>query len=423
MLRRLIATTTIERRARLLALLLVSALSVLFFYRAGAQEHERVELYFAFDDATFRPDYMTNRAALEHLDSLFFVRAGAHIDSVLVVSKSSPEGAHAYNVRLSERRAESMRNYLVKRYPTFVDKIRIVADGESWAEFRAAVVADTELSDDSRDRMLGIIDSDSSPDHKEKVLKSLPTWRRYLREYFPTFRASAIDLYFYIPEFQIPDLVWTVPADELKVPVQDLPIRVPSVSPLAPVQYPLFAVSTNLLYDLAGLVRPMSWTPNFAIEVPIGQKFSVYGEYDFPWWVTKENDKAWQVLKWDLGARWWFSKHNANDPMDVLRGHFLGLEFGAGYYDIEPQHQGYQGEFQMVTLEYGYAFRLAPRWRLDLCVGAGWLGTHYRYYKGTTDDVHLIYQEDGRIPWYFGPTKAGVSIKYIFTRKNRRAAK
>ena len=109
--------------------------------------------------------------------------------------------------------------------------------------------------------------------------------------------------------------------------------------------------------------------------------------------------------------------------MDVLRGHFLGLEFGAGYYDIEPQHQGYQGEFQMVTLEYGYAFRLAPRWRLDLCVGAGWLGTHYRYYKGTTDYVHLIYQEDGRIPWYFGPTKAGVSIKYIFTRKNRRAAK
>lgn len=405
----------------MLALMIALLLSVLFSFRAGAQEHERVELYFPFDDATFYPDYLSNRSSLERLDSLFYLQAGARIDSVLVVSKSSPEGAHPYNERLSERRAESMRKYLVGRYPTFVDKIRIVADGESWAEFRAAVAADTVITAASRERMLTIIDSDASPDHKEKVLKSLPTWRRYLRDYFPIFRVSAVDLYFNIPEFVVPELVWSVPTDELHVPVQELPIRIPAVSPVC-LERPLFAVSTNLLYDLGGLIRPMSWTPNFAIEVPIGQKFSVYGEYDFPWWLTPENDRAWEILKWDLGARWWFSRHNASDPMDVLRGHFLGLEFGAGYYDIEPRHSGYQGEFQMVTLEYGYAFRLAPHWRLDLFVGGGWMGTHYRYYQGTTDDVHLIYQNNGKLNW-FGPTKAGISIKYIFTRKNRRAAK
>ena len=412
-----------DRKVKSIFTLVVSVCAMLFLSLPSfGQERERIELYFAFDDATFRPDYLSNKAALERMDSFFFTRAGAHIDSVLVVSKSSPEGSYAYNVRLSERRAESMRKYLVDRYPTFIDRIRIVADGESWAEFRSAIESDTEINDGTRQRMLDIIDSDSAPDRKEALLKSLPTWRRYLREYFPTFRSSAIDLYFYIPEFEIPDLVWTVPTDELRVPVQDLPIRIPSVTPLATARYPLFAVSTNLVYDLGGLIRPMSWSPNFSIEVPIGQKWSVLAEYDFPWWLTPENDRAWQILKWDIGARWWFSKHNPNDPMDVLRGHFLGLDFGAGYYDIEPVHKGYQGEFQMVGLEYGYAFRLAQRWRLDAFVGAGWLGTHYRFYQGTTDDVHLIYQHDGKLNW-FGPVKAGVSIKYIFTRKARRNAK
>lgn len=410
------------RPARSFFALLVSVCAVLFLSApAFGQERERIELYFAFDDATFRPDYLTNRVAIERMDSIFFTRAGAHVDSVLVVSKSSPEGAYAYNVRLSERRAESMRKFLINRYPTFSDRIRILADGESWSEFRSSIVADTGMDDGTRQRMLDIIDADTAPDRKEALLKSLPSWRRYLREYFPVYRVSAIDLFFYIPEFEIPELTWTVPVDELRVPVQESPIRIPAVSPRV-ARIPLFAVSTNLVYDLGGLIRPMSWTPNISLEVPIGQSWSLFAEYDFPWWLTPENDRAWQILKWDLGARWWFSKHDANDPMDVLRGHFLGIDLGAGYYDIEPQHTGYQGEFIMAGLEYGYGFRLSPCWRLDLYAGAGWMGTKYRYYQGTSDDVHLIYQHDGKLNW-FGPTKAGLSIKYIFTRKARRSAR
>ena len=182
---------------------------------------------------------------------------------------------------------------------------------------------------------------------------------------------------------------------------------------------PIIAASTNVLYDLGGLVRPLSWTPNFAVEYPIGQKWSVYAEYAFPWWVTDANNQAWQILKWDIGARRWLSRHNADDRMDVLRGHFVGIDLGAGYYDIEPMHTGYQGEFQTVGLEYGYAFRLGQAWRLDLFGGIGWLGTHYRYYEGDSSDVHLLYQHNGKLQW-FGPVKAGVSIKYIFHKNDRR---
>ena len=115
---------------------------------------------------------------------------------------------------------------------------------------------------------------------------------------------------------------------------------------------PIFAASTNLVYDFGGLIRPLSWTPNFALELPIGQKWSVYGEYAFPWWVTGANDQAWQILKWDIGARRWLSRHNKYDRMDVLRGHFIGIDLGAGVeYMFTPRFGIFaEGKYQYMIL-------------------------------------------------------------------------
>lgn len=170
-------------------------------------------------------------------------------------------------------------------------------------------------------------------------------------------------------------------------------------------QKPIFALSTNTLFDLA-------ITPNFAIEVPFGHNWSGYIDYTFPWWLTRANDRAWQIIKLDLGARYWLSRHNESDPWDILTGHFIGIDLGAGYYDIEPHHKGYQGEFQMASVEYGYTWRLGKYWRLQAYAGAGWMATHYRYYEANMNDTRLIYKYPGRYTW-FGPTKVGVSIEVI----------
>ena len=186
----------------------------------------------------------------------------------------------------------------------------------------------------------------------------------------------------------------------------------PALLPIPPVVRPIMAVSTNALFDLA-------ITPNCAVEFPIGHKWSVYGEYTFPWWVTRANDQAWQILKWDLGVRSWLSKHDKKKPMDIMTGHFVGIDLSAGYYDIEPRHTGWQGEFLAAGVEYGYAWDLGRNWRLDAYVGAGWMGTKYRYYEGDSRDEHLIYQHNGIMNW-LGPTKLGVSFKYIFTTTEKR---
>ena len=207
--------------------------------------------------------------------------------------------------------------------------------------------------------------------------------------------------------------------DSLKVEDQKAEI---APMPLPALVYPRFAVSTNLAYDLYGVTDGFRFTPNISLEFPIGNKWSTYLEYTFPWWVSNVNNQAWQILKWDLGTRYWLSRHNAKDPMDILTGHFVGIDLGAGYYDIEPLHKGWQGEFQTVGLEYGYAWRLGRAWRLDAYAGAGWLGTHYRYYEGDSTDQHLLYRHHGKMDW-FGPVKAGISIKYIVHAEKRRAAR
>ena len=197
----------------------------------------------------------------------------------------------------------------------------------------------------------------------------------------------------------------TEPGQRFETPAQQDTI-LPVVLPVKTwEQKPLFALSTNTLLDLA-------ITPNFAIEVPMGHSWSALVDYTFPWWLTRANDRAWQIIKLDLGARYWLSRHDESDPWDILTGHFVGIDLGAGYYDIEPHHKGYQGEFQMASVEYGYAWRLGKYWRLQAYAGLGWMATHYRYYEANKNDSRLIYKYPGRYTW-MGPTKLGVSIEVI----------
>lgn len=182
------------------------------------------------------------------------------------------------------------------------------------------------------------------------------------------------------------------------------------------IRKPLLGVSTNALYDLA-------ITPNVAVEYPFGKNkdWSVLLDYTFPWWVNRANDMAWQILKLDVGARKYFRKKSNKD---VLTGFFVGLDLGAGYYDIEPKHKGWQGEFQTAGVEGGYAWTIGKKknWRMQAFAAVGWMGTHYRYYVGNDTDTRLMYKYSGRFNW-IGPTKVGVSFQYIIHTKKKQEQK
>ena len=182
------------------------------------------------------------------------------------------------------------------------------------------------------------------------------------------------------------------------------------------VYVPLLGLSSNVIYDLAA-------TPNLALEFPLGKRFSIFVDYTNPWWVWSDNSHAWQMNKLDLGARYWLGSFDNDDPMDILHGWFVGAYVSAAYYDVEPNHKGYQGEFQSASLEGGYAWKLSPHWRVRAHGAVGFMRTHYRHYIGNEDDSRLVYQYHGRYTW-FGPTELGVSVQYVFSwPKTRRTAR
>ena len=382
-------------------------------------------VYFKKSETGIEPEYMGNAATLDGLRSLLEEAANgdaSNIEKITIVGHSSPDGPTALNKRLSAKRAKALAETIEKEYPELKGRIKIESAGEDWDGLRELVEAAESFSDEARERLLVIINSNDSPAKKKAALKAQPEFDILAESILPKLRRSEYSIEYKPAE---PSIVPEIEFDE-EIPDEPLYAYDESEGTYIPLdtttptweyrRLPLFAASTNLLYDLA-------ITPNFALEIPIGKEWSIYGEYAFPWWVNQANDRAWQILKWDLGVRHWFSRHSVSDPMDILNGHFAALEFSSGYYDIEPKHSGNQGEFQSFSFQYGYAWKLAKAWRLDAHIGAGWLGTHYRHYEGDATDAHLVYQYNGRTQW-FGPTDAGVSVKYIFTRTpGRRIAK
>ena len=380
---------------------------------------------FPLNGTTVKSDHANNSEVFNEIARILDGRKPEDFESIVVRSSSSIDGPVSSNDEFSRERGESLVKWIEDNYPEFKGHVVLDSRGEDWDAFMEAILADKHLDENTKSEILEIAKSNDTNDNKEARLRKLSVWEGYIKDnILPlTRRASmhATRAKVVAPE---PEALPDVEIAEDTLAVNDrrdsLDTTVAPVdtlaAPVAPeYRKPLFAVSTNALYDLA-------ITPNFAVEFPIGKKVSVYGEYTFPWWVTRDNSRAWQMLKWDLGARYWFFGGRSENPMDVMIGPFAGIDLGAGYYDIEPHHKGWQGEFQMVGAELGWAWDLGRNWRLDAYVGAGWMGSHFRYYEATTGDKHLLYQHSGKLNW-FGPTKAGVSVKYIFGTKDRRTVK
>ena len=83
------------------------------------------ETYFAFDKATLKP------GAVDKLDRLIDeIKASDGVDRILITGHADRIGATDYNQTLSERRAESVRDYLTDRIGS-AERIEVSGRGES----------------------------------------------------------------------------------------------------------------------------------------------------------------------------------------------------------------------------------------------------------------------------------------------------
>ena len=450
-----------------------------FFVRArgiDAAEDARVRVTFPFDNAELCQDYMSNASAISTIDEILNSSEG-NVD-VQIVSYSSPEGNEAYNLYLSKLRANSVKDYILSAVPGANPSIRIASYAEAWAQFRAYVVADKYLSEEDRNEILLIIDSDNKLDEKEDILKSDPNYKALYRRYFRSLRYADISLTIKNLPAAVPSAADTTvsPVDTIDVLPDSLSVmtdtdrassdtvqrllRLDSISSLAtlgserapviitrtrepesapeqecaPAQYdtvrvPFVAVTNNFLAEVASVATGFHAVPIQAgIEIPVGDHWSVYADYlgTAPWRAWNNNADCAQLLHWTLGTRWYpgstfANPFNPGGTSRILEGWYASLSAGAGYYDFERNGKGYQGEEILASLGLGYSMVFDEHWSLNFGIGFGPMFTQWRYYQEKASNQHLVYQWSGKSQ-YFGVTDAKVTLTYLFyvNRKHKK---
>ena len=164
-------------------------------YTVRAQENGResevIRVFYHYNSPKIDDGYMSNPEAMARIATL--VNSGVLDNASLeIVSYSSPEGDYKYNTRLSARRANALQSYLLGKYPVLDGKVSTNPGTESWVKLRADVIADSRLSDDVRNTIINIIDSNAKPDEKEYALKALAQYRELYANYFSALRYAEI---------------------------------------------------------------------------------------------------------------------------------------------------------------------------------------------------------------------------------------
>lgn len=377
-----------------------------------------IKIYFPVNITTIQEDFRTNAEAFAQLHALMDQRSYTDGDVIRVVGMASPEGTEQLNDYLARGRAESIRKYIASHWPEFADAVSVTVEGEVWADFRAAVQADMQLSA-ADSRVLDIFDSTSSLDAKEAALRKLPAWQRYYRSLFPDYRTATIspdfvserprprDIGPFLPGFGLglASPAATLHRDQLRVPQPTGTKR--SLSQ----KRTIFALKTNLLYDAATML-------NYAIEIPLGKRFSLAWEHYAPWWVLNNNRICIQYLTLGGEARWWFAtKPRAatakRAQRDRLIGHYLGIYGFWGKTDLQWDRTGcYQcDKIWSAGLTYGYVFPVSRHLNLELSASFGYARIPYQHYIPSDDWQTLWRDTEGTgITYFFGPTKVQIGL-------------
>ena len=113
-----------------------------------------------------------------------------YVDTITLTAASSPEGAYAFNDRLSQGRAAALKRYLVRRYGKSIDTILTVRwVAEDWQELTNRIRTDREIG--NRDAILELIAWEKNPDRREQAIRQqFPKEYAYIRSViYPQLRA------------------------------------------------------------------------------------------------------------------------------------------------------------------------------------------------------------------------------------------
>lgn len=256
-------------------------------------------------------------------------------------------------------------------------------------------------------------------------------------------------------------------------PEEELVVEGEQDAPVAEQKPFYMGLKTNLVYD-ALLV------PNIGVEFYLADNWSISAMVHYGWWNGRKAHDWWRTYGGEIEAKYWFGEKAREKPLQghhvgiQLMAESYDFQFAGrsakvnqiynnltpatGTYKVfDPEGYGWQSKYTYgAGVSYGYSLPIARRLNLDFEVALGFLGGDVqRYYVNpnapmvdgelaptTMDNCHedasgwyiKDYEHEGASkfymfspkksanpagkPYYFGPTKVGVTLVYLIGYKN-----
>lgn len=154
------------------------------------------------------------------------------------------------------------------------------------------------------------------------------------------------------------------------------------------------AAKSNALYWLTA-------TPNLGLEFAVSNRITIdlSAAYN-PW--TFSDDRKMRFWLAQPEVKYWFC--------EKFEGHFMGLHLHGAQYFGGFGDTRYDGYLAGGGMTYGYDWILSPHWNLEAAIGIGY--AHFWFDKSPR--IYCEKCKTGERKNYFGPTKAAVSLIYVF---------
>lgn len=411
---------------------ILSILLLLFVFRGNIQAtptDDSVRIYFRHGYSVLNLAIYNNQATIDTLIARINAFRPQPGDTtsihIHIEGNASPSGTSDANLRLSQRRAERVADYLRPRLNQPRLRYTLVAGGIDWDELTHLVEqtpdlpAQAELLHILRHTPLWIRNADGQiDDGRKKQLMDLrggQPYRVMAERLFPQLRNAHITVYLPNAEEEeeetekIEEIKEVEKIEEIKnvekvesfdsaqSPAQG------EIAPAAELPHRL-ALKTNLLYDAILM-------PSLEIEYRLNPRWTLNLEGDMAWWHNNPKHRYYQVATISPEIRRWFPRRQK-----AWHGHYIGLFGGFTWYDLENRKEGYKGEAVTTGLTYGYMFPIGRRLSLEAGIGLGFMHTRYEEYLPI--DGHYVYQQTKRLN-YFGPLKLKLNLAWRLWRDTR----
>ena len=377
---------------------------------------KRYTFYFRVNSDRIDKGYMGNAETIAQLQrelGTLLERPDA-VDSLLLMSSSSPEGSLERNQVLARGRSKMATNLVAELFPN-VDRTRVRVSAhvdEDWEGLMRLVESDSDLM--GREQILEVMRTTTSSEERKERLRSIDGGKIYsnlLKEHYNDLRYCivVVKVVMVVPRTinttEGTALVVKSPAPKIERPV--------SLTPPVMFHKHLTLKTNTLGWALLG--------SNVAVEVDLAKHLSL----SVPFYYSGGLDYFKETLKFRgivLQPELRYYPKFADDLTNG--GFFVGAHFGLGWYNFalngEYRIQDKDGNTPSfgggLSVGYTLQFKKNPRWGMEFALGGGVYKSTYDMFFNEANGP--IYSEDNQKVW-FGVDNAAVSFTYKFDVKQK----